>query len=281
MFQAGLGRESLCYHPRPQDNEGQITMTRRLGLVVPYRDRKENLDEFIPFMREFFAEPDQRDIACEILIVEQAPGLPFNRGAIKNIGYQYLAPTIDYVCFHDVDLLPLAADYHGPLMPTMVCFHGLDFTSDFVRLLFGGVVLLQNAQFEAANGYSNAYWQWGYEDVDLRERLLRRHLKPEHREGRFRKLPHVDEGSLPGNVPTTAHLKSKQQYLDQWFEPLGQGWRRLPNPTGLWQAEGLNALRFEEVTPRHTLMPQQDHRPSVSRVVVAPAPPDYGRGEGG
>lgn len=256
-------------------------MTRRLGLVVPYRDREENLAEFIPFMREYFSRPEQRDITCEILIVEQDAGLPFNRGAIKNIGYQYLAPTSDYVCFHDVDLLPEAADYGWPPHPMMVCFHGLGFEPDFVRHLFGGVVLLQNAQFEAANGYSNDYWQWGYEDVDLRERLLRCNLKVDHREGTYRRLPHVDEGSLPGNTPTAAHLKSKQMYVDQWFESLPRGWRRLPNTAGPWRRDGLNSLRFDEILPRHRFTPGRDGLPPVDRVVVALAAPDEKPGVGG
>jgi hypothetical protein len=43
---------------------------------------------------------------------------------------------------------------------------------------------------------------WGYEDVDLRERLLRRGLVHAHRDGTFRSLPHVDLGSHPDGTPT-------------------------------------------------------------------------------
>jgi N-terminal domain of galactosyltransferase len=52
------------------------------------------------------------------------------------------------------------------------------------------------------NGFSNSYWGWGYENVDLRERLLRRGLVHARRGGTFRSLPHVDLGSHPDGTPT-------------------------------------------------------------------------------
>jgi N-terminal region of glycosyl transferase group 7 len=67
-----------------------------LGIIVPYRDRKQHLDVFLPYMRNFFRTDNLNSkISCRILIVEQIPGLPFNRGAIKNIGFAYLAPQVD------------------------------------------------------------------------------------------------------------------------------------------------------------------------------------------
>ena len=32
---------------------------------------------------------------------------------------------------------------------------------------FGGVVLISREDFEKANGYSNEYWGYGFEDLDL------------------------------------------------------------------------------------------------------------------
>jgi len=84
-------------------------MPPRLGIIVPYRDRQQHLDAFIPYMGEFFRA--NSEISCRVLVVEQTSGLPFNRGAIRNIGFLYLALQMDYVCFHDGDLLPVTADY--------------------------------------------------------------------------------------------------------------------------------------------------------------------------
>ncbi len=230
---------------------------RRLGIVVPYRDRQQHLDALLPLLADFFASPELRGaLTVKLLVVEQATGLPFNRGMIKNIGYNLLAPEVDYICFHDVDLVPLDADYSWPSQPAMACFHGLDFKPDFVRQLFGGVVLLQKLHFEAANGYSNAYWNWGFEDVDLRERLLRCGLPPQHREGTYRKLPHNDEGSHPDGKPTEAHQQNQRKYTSQWFRKTETGWARKPNLVGAWRAEGLNSAQFDQLTPRCPIGPQ-------------------------
>jgi hypothetical protein len=244
-------------------------MSIRMGIIVPYRNREENLAEFVPAMQAFFSRTEQKRLACSMLIVEQTAGSPFNRGAIKNIGYRYLSASSDYVCFHDVDLVPVTADYDWPRQPVMVAFHGLGFEPDFVRNLFGGAVLIKNAQFESANGYSNDYRQWGYEDVDLRERLLRCNLRPGHREGVSRKLAHADEGSLPGGAPTAGHLESKQRYMDRWFQQVESGWIRRPDVNGSWRQDGLHSIRFSEVIARHMIAPLGAHALSVDRVVVA------------
>src|SRR5271170_2150443 len=112
-------------------------MLQRLGIIVPYRDRQDHLDDFLPHMQTYFSNDSvNREIPCRILIVEQTPDLPFNRGAVLNIGFTYLAPDVDYVCFHDVDLLPMSADYTWPTNPAMIVSHGLGFSLDFVKQLF-------------------------------------------------------------------------------------------------------------------------------------------------
>jgi hypothetical protein len=246
-------------------------MNPRLGIVVPYRNRPANLDAFLPHMQRFFAEDSlNRDISVRLLIVEQTAGSPFNRGAIKNIGFQYLAPEVDYICFHDVDLVPIAADYRWPTSTSMIAFHGLDFEANFVRQLFGGVVLLQKQHFEQANGYSNDYLDWGYEDVDLRERLLRCSLKPEHREGHFKKLPHIDEGSNADGTPSEAHLRNRTLYTRRWFQQAESRWYRQPNPSDVWKDDGLNSLVYEEVEPRSAPFPPRiSERLNVERVLVS------------
>jgi N-terminal domain of galactosyltransferase/N-terminal region of glycosyl transferase group 7 len=170
----------------------------KLGMVVPYRERAEHLAEFVPHMRRFFGDgAPNMDLAVRVIISEQSGGLPFNRGFANNAGFELLAQDVDYVCFHDIDLLPESADYRLSNRPSMIISEGLNFTPEFIRQLFSAVVLMDKSQFVAANGFSNDYWGWGFEDVDLRERLLRIGCRIKHRAGRFRRLPHVDAGSFP------------------------------------------------------------------------------------
>jgi hypothetical protein len=250
-------------------------MLPRLGIVVPYRDRQQHLDEFLPRLQQFFVGDDAgKAIPYRILIAEQAPGLPFNRGAVLNIGFKYLASDTEYVCFHDVDRVPVTADYSWPAAPAMLMFHGLPFKPDMIRQLFSGVTLMQNAHFAAANGFSNDYWGWGFEDVDLRERLLRCGLKPEHREGTFTALPHVDAGSHPDGTPTPAHRVNQKRYTDRWFKRVALPntrpfWTRLPEPAFPWREEGLNSLAFSELAPLRRIGAGGPGAPIIEHVAVA------------
>ena len=73
-------------------------MSPRLGIIVPYRDRADHLDEFLSEMMRFFAaDPINAGISPRFLIVEQAPGLPFNRGALLNVGFRLLAPVFLFI----------------------------------------------------------------------------------------------------------------------------------------------------------------------------------------
>ena len=71
-------------------------MSPRLGIIVPYRDRADHLDEFLFEATRFFAtDPVNAGISPRFLIIEQAPGLPFNRGALKNVGFRSLSPRLN------------------------------------------------------------------------------------------------------------------------------------------------------------------------------------------
>src|ERR1700760_2481111 len=94
----------------------------QLKIVVPYRDRAVHLREFLPHIRDYL---DDSGIVYRIVIAEQEPGLPFNRGAMKNAGF-LLGGASDYTCFHDVDYLPLSADYSWTGSPTCLVLKGAD-----------------------------------------------------------------------------------------------------------------------------------------------------------
>lgn len=140
----------------------------KLGLIVPYRNRPDQLEQFIPYMKSYFSEHEIHDY--EIIIVEQAEGKDFNRGALLNIGFlEALRLDCDYVSFHDLDMLPVRADYS---YSDRVSQLAQEFLPKSARRsipydYFGGVTLFPVDIFRNINGYSNEYWGWGYEDNDL------------------------------------------------------------------------------------------------------------------
>jgi hypothetical protein len=167
---------------------------KRFALVVPYRNRRYNLVHFILNL-QWYLDPNSFDI----LVVEQADSLPFNRGYTLNIGFHIARGNHRYshYVFHDVDLIPQQADYSFPHCPT----HLSAATGQFLYEVpyensFGGVVLFNQDDFETVNGFSNHYWGWGREDYDLRCRCLKAGLKIERRPGRFISLPHSIEPGL-------------------------------------------------------------------------------------
>ena len=152
---------------------------KKLGIIVPYRNRYEHLEEFKKEIIEYL------DSNCydnyEIIIVNQDDARLFNRGMLLNIGFKEAKKLkCDYVIFHDVDMLPIYVNYSYSDKP-------IHLATDFVledgekpRTIFdeyfGGVTLFPVDKFEEIDGYSNKYWGWGYEDDDLRLRCEEKHI---------------------------------------------------------------------------------------------------------
>ena len=195
----------------------------RLKIVVPYRDREKQLRRFLPHIRDYFAKSF---IPYHLVIAEQAEGLPFNRGAMKNAGYQ-LGGASDYTCFHDVDYLPLEADYNWSDCPAGLVWAGAESipikTRGLTRYIkpnlaqfFGGAVLMPNALFERVDGYSNLYWGWGYEDTDLISRFEAADIACVRRRGSFRPLHHDSQGyEADGNL-NQAGARNRALYMEKW-----------------------------------------------------------------
>jgi|ERR1700677_1437638 N-terminal domain of galactosyltransferase/N-terminal region of glycosyl transferase group 7 len=175
--------------------------TRRLKVVVPYRDREQHFREFLPHVQEFL---EDAGIPYHVVVAEQAEGLSFNRGAMKNIGFLLGGPS-DYTCFHDVDYLPLSADYSWSDNPACLVMTGANRISTRIEgparpiqldmaNFFGGVVVVPDMLFRQVDGYSNEYWGWGYEDTDLAARFNAAGISVTRRPGTFCPLPHDSHG---------------------------------------------------------------------------------------
>lgn len=157
----------------------------KMGIIVPFRKREAHLAQFIPHIRSRLKN-------AFIGIVEQHDDKPFNRAKLINIGYQYYKYRFEYFAAHDVDMLPIKADYSYPDSPTHIATQVEQFKykmpfSDY----FGGVTLFNNGDFEKVNGFSNNFWGWGGEDDEIRKECIKVGLVIKHRECRFSSLHHT------------------------------------------------------------------------------------------
>lgn len=206
---------------------------KRLAIIVPYRDRAEHLGKFIPHMISYF-ERDKldRNIAYSIHFVEQMGDEKFNRGKLLNSGFEIAKDDADYFCFHDVDYLPVWADYSYCDRPTHIIWHGLLPRYQYPGFI-GGVVLFNKQDFVKVNGFSNDYWGWGEEDEELRERCFLVGLSVDRRDGTFTRLDHENAGFKPDGSRPAEGDTNKKKRLER-AKRLGE----------LYMQDGLNTLEY-------------------------------------
>ena len=154
----------------------------KLGIIVPYRNREDQLKKFLVHIKRFLKESSISKY--EIIIVDQIDSKKFNRGKLLNIGFlEAEKKGCDYVIFHDVDMLPIEVSYDysdKPLQLANVFLSDGKFTRSIQRNYFGGATLFNMKDFNLINGYSNKYKGWGFEDDDLLLRCREQNLDLEY-----------------------------------------------------------------------------------------------------
>jgi hypothetical protein len=215
--------------------DGTIEHMRHLTIVVPYRAREAHFKQFVAHLKAFFTRDRMhREIPYRVLIIEQGQGLPFNAGALRNIGFvlareegEKLGFDAGYTCFHDIDYLPLSADYRGTDVPTPIAWYGAEKrpvasgasqwrVANSAHAFFGAVVLTPNKMFARVNGYSNAYWGWGWQDLDLKARYLAAGIAPGRRRGTFLPLDHDNRGFTLDGKPAPISIVNQRLYEEKW-----------------------------------------------------------------
>ena len=147
-------------------------MNDKLAIIVPYRDREEQLNTFVPHMHKFLKD---KGVEYDIFIAEQSDDRPFNYGKLCNSVVKELDEEYNYFCFHDIDMLPVSddCDYGFPETPihlaTNVEIH--DNKLPYPQY-FGGVVLINREDFVNANGYSPEYYGYGFVGEESRRPIL-------------------------------------------------------------------------------------------------------------
>ena len=150
----------------------------KVSIVVPYRDRSEQLFIFLQYMHWFL---QMQLLDYHIYIVEQSIKNEFNRAFLFNVGYIEAQKTNESPCFifHDVDLLP---ENLGNLYVCTTCPRHMSSAVNTMRYtlmyhsLFGGVVAILSHQFDVVNGFPNRYFGWGGEDDDMSLRVVNKNL---------------------------------------------------------------------------------------------------------
>ena len=223
---------------------------QRMALFVPYRKRKEHLPIFLKEMDQFL---QKKKIDYHIFIIEQRGEDFFNRGALFNLGIKEFGTNFDYFCLHDVDLIPLQADYNCYNQPMrLVSFISKEKMKIPKQLgkgeynhHFGGVVTISKNIFWQINGFSNLYHHYGFEDDDLFLRLLFKGYIPcKDLSGYYSSLPHpassmmLPIGKISRNFLQKYKIKNRLKKNKNHFSAIK---RELKQPF----LEGLTTLKYK------------------------------------
>jgi hypothetical protein len=158
--------------------------------IVPYRNRENQKKEFLKHMKEKILI-DEPVGTYEIYFAHQCDKRPFNRGAMKNIGF--IAMTKKYprdykhitFIFHDVDTMPAEKDLIDyETQPGVVKhFYGYEFA-------LGGMFAIKGCDFERTLGFPN-FWGWGLEDNMMQDRCLKLNLKIDRSQFYYMRDPRI------------------------------------------------------------------------------------------
>lgn len=196
-------------------------MAPKIVFIVPYRDRAPQLNVFRIMMKNLME--DYEESSYEICIAHQQDKRPFNRGAIKNLGFIAIKDKYpnDYqditFVFHDVDTFPCWKGLlkyetnHGVVKH----FYGFKHT-------LGGIVSITGKDFERINGFP-CFWSYGYEDNLLQTRCLRSKIR-------------IDRSVFfPIGHPYIF------QSVDHFVKSVNRNWKQLLRNDDIWN--GISTLR--------------------------------------
>ncbi|XP_076460967.1 beta-1,4-galactosyltransferase 7-like isoform X2 [Babylonia areolata] len=190
----------------------------KVAVLVPFRDRFEELMEFVPYLSIFLR---QQSKPYKIFVLNQVDNYRFNRASLINVGYLESKGECDHVAMHDVDLLPVNPELlyrypeNGPYHLAAPHLHPMYHYKTFV----GGILLVKNEDFEKLNGMSNRYWGWGREDDEFYVRMKKANLqisRPGNLTTGYRSFRHIhDKRRHPRDNYRYFNQREKTKRLDR------------------------------------------------------------------
>ena len=192
LLSTGNTNSTLLGRSQSEEDMRNITQSiqsnrSRVLIIVPYRNRSEQLAIFVPELNRFLSK---QELDYKIVVVEQSGMAKFNKGSLINIGfleaedlYRKKVPGkdtayFDCVVIHDIDLIPIvSANSYDCLQTLMIGAWMLSTAIEKYdwslpgRSAVGGVGITTRIAFMNANGWSNRYFGWGGEDNDFYSRL--------------------------------------------------------------------------------------------------------------
>jgi DNA-directed RNA polymerase II subunit RPB2 len=258
--------------------------TDTTAIIVPFRDsgdqnRSEHLEKFLEHYKDM-----------NIFIVEQSnDGQKFNRGALLNIGYDYLTrflPKITNFIVHDVDIL-MPADivnrYYGEDEKELVHFGLLVKNSKYEEStnFLGRVLRLSKEMYKKINGFPNTFYGWGGEDDALCHRIGKNIVyRPDE------KKVGIEQDTTNDIIKDKSNTRKEVHKVEQ-----------IISDTLQWKIDGVNSLQYSvienksihdkvrkiivQLSPSHTtprppspdLPPRRPPSPPGSPPLRPPSPP--------
>jgi len=204
--------------------------------IIPYRNRIYLKTHFEIYMRHILEDLDKD--SYEIYFVHQCDPRPFNRGAMKNIGFLAMRDKypnnykdINFV-FNDIDTMPAMKNYlkYETTVGTIKHFYGFKFA-------LGGIFSIKGCDFEKIRGFPN-YWAWGLEDNDILHRVKQHNLQIDY--SQFHEFANDKIIQLPYNY---TRIISKQQTWRAGVDSI-EGLGHIKNLKYIIENEYINVKNF-------------------------------------